>query len=77
LSKGFGIALEALLLHALLAGRGATDLSAGDLHLTFIVAAVMSLLSLAFCLPLPADIAAELSGHRPAMARAENPTAAE
>jgi EmrB/QacA subfamily drug resistance transporter len=77
LSKGFGIALVALLLHASLAWRGASELSAGDFHLAFGLATLVALLSLGFCLPLPPELASELSGHTRTSKLAENPAAAE
>ena len=66
LSKGFGIAVVAVVLHASLAWRGTTDLATVDFYLAFAGATIMALLSLGFGAQLPADAASELSGHRPA-----------
>jgi EmrB/QacA subfamily drug resistance transporter len=65
LSRGFGIAIAAVLLHLSLAWRGAAALSLIDFRLAFAGATTLALCCLAFCLPLAADAAAEVSGHRP------------
>ena len=64
LSRGFGIAVVASVLHLSLAWRGATELALTDFHLAFGTATVMALLCLAFVLPLAPDAASEVSGHR-------------
>jgi MFS family permease len=71
LSRGFGVATVALVLHQSLAWRGAAMLSPIDFQLAFASAALLVLAGLAFCLPLPADAAAHVSGHRPKPAPAE------
>jgi hypothetical protein len=63
LSRGFGIAVMALLLHLSLAWRGTTMLGLPDFHVAFAGATVLALVCIAFCLPLPPDAAAEVSGH--------------
>ena len=64
LSRGFGIATVAVMLHLSLAWRGSTDLALADFRIAFAGATLMALLGLAFCLPLAADAGAEVSGHR-------------
>jgi EmrB/QacA subfamily drug resistance transporter len=64
LSRGFGIAVVAVLLHLSLALRGATELSLVDFRVAFGGATALALLCLAFCLPLAEDAGAEVSGHR-------------
>jgi hypothetical protein len=64
LSRGFGIATVAVILHLSLAWRGSTELALGDFRIAFAGATLMALLGLAFCLPLAADAGAEVSGHR-------------
>jgi len=66
LSNGMGIALGAVLLHGMLAWRGAAAgaLSAGDARVAFVIAGVLALLSLPFFLGLAADAGAEVSGHQ-------------
>jgi len=71
LSRGFGVAIVALVLHQSLAWRGATTLGPFDFELAFASAALLVLAGLAFCLPLPADAAAHVSGHQPKPAAAE------
>jgi EmrB/QacA subfamily drug resistance transporter len=63
MSRGFGIAVVALLLHLSLAWRGTTALGLADFHVAFAGATVMALVCIAFCLPLPHDAASEVSGH--------------
>jgi MFS family permease len=65
LSRGFGVAIVAVLLHLSLAWRGATELGLFDFRVAFAGATMLVLLCLAFCLPLAADAASEVSGHRP------------
>ena len=65
LSRGFGIAFVAGLLNLTLTWRGAAQLNIVDLQVAFASAATLALLSLAFCLPLKPDAAAEVSGHPP------------
>jgi len=71
LSRGFGVAIVALVLHQSLAWRGATMLGLFDFRVAFASAALLVLCGLAFCLPLPADAAAQVSGHRPKPVPAE------
>jgi Na+/melibiose symporter-like transporter len=70
LSRGFGIAVVAVLLHLSLALRGATELSLVDFRVAFGGATALALLCLAFCLPLAEDAGAEVSGHCPKSATA-------
>jgi EmrB/QacA subfamily drug resistance transporter len=63
MSRGFGIAMMAGLLHLTLGWRGATELSLLDFHIAFSVAAAVALLGLAFSFPLEPHAAAEVSGH--------------
>jgi EmrB/QacA subfamily drug resistance transporter len=70
LSRGFGIALVAALLHLSLAWRGASALSTSDFKVAFTGAAIMALLCLPFGLSLHHDAAAEVSGHRAKSAEA-------
>jgi len=65
LSRGFGVAIVAVLLHLSLAWRGATELGLFDFRVAFAGATTLVLCCLAFCLPLAADAAAEVSGHQP------------
>ena len=65
LSRGFGIAIVALLLHLSMAWRGAATLGHGDFVVAFGGAAMLALSCLVFTWPLPHDAAAEVSGHRP------------
>jgi EmrB/QacA subfamily drug resistance transporter len=65
LSRGFGVATVALLLHFSLAWRGASALGLIDFRIAFAGATALVLGCLPFCLPLAADAAAEVSGHRP------------
>ncbi len=64
LSRGFGIALVAVLLHLSLAWRGGTALGTIDFKVAFAGAATMAALSLFYGWILHPDAAAELSGHR-------------
>ena len=63
LSRGFGIAVVAVLLHFSLAWRGSTMLALPDFHVAFAGATLLALICIPFCLPLPADAATEVSGH--------------
>lgn len=65
LSRGFGIAMVAGLLHLSLAWRGATSLGAPDFDLAFAGAAAAALLGVLFFLPLRPDAGADVSGRRP------------
>jgi hypothetical protein len=73
LSRGFGIALVATLLHLSLSWRGASALGTADFKVAFAGAALMALLCLPFGLSLEHDAAAEVSGHqrKPAEVEAE------
>jgi EmrB/QacA subfamily drug resistance transporter len=66
LSNGMGVALGAVLLHGLLAQRGAAadSLAAADLRYAFAIVGVLSLLSILFFRRLVRDAGAEVSGHR-------------
>lgn len=64
LSRGFGIALSAAVLHWSLALRGASVLGTVDFMVAFGVAAFVALLNLPFGLVLHHDAAAAVSGHR-------------
>ncbi len=64
MSRGFGIAFVAALLHLSLDWRGASALTTFDFKVAFAGAAVMALLCLPFGLALDHDAAAEVSGHQ-------------
>jgi len=64
LSRGFGIALSAAVLHWSLAWRGATVLTTTDFMVAFCSLAFVALLNLPFGLVLRHDAAAAVSGHR-------------
>jgi MFS family permease len=64
LSRGFGIATVASLLHLSMAWRGADALGTIDFKVAFTGAAIMALLCLPFGLMLRHDAAAEVSGHK-------------
>jgi MFS family permease len=70
LSRGFGIALVATLLHLSLTWRGASALGTFDFKVAFTGAAIMALLCLPFGLSLHPSAAAEVSGHQPKSAEA-------
>ena len=70
LSRGFGIAVVAVLLHLSLAWRGATALGTADFTVAFTGAALLALVCFGFGLTLRPDAAAEVSGHRGEAARA-------
>ncbi len=65
LSRGFGIAVAALLLHLSLTWRGADTLGHADFVVAFSGAALLALGCLSFGWSLPHDAATEVSGHRP------------
>jgi EmrB/QacA subfamily drug resistance transporter len=65
LSRGFGIAVAALILHLSLVWRGASTLGHADFIVAFIGAALLALSCAAVGWRLPHDAAAEVSGHRP------------
>ena len=62
-SKGLGIAIAAVILHATLALRGASNLSTTEFLVTFSALAAFSLLSLFNFAGLPGDCGADLSGY--------------
>ncbi len=64
LSRGFGIALAAALLHWSLATRGATTLGTADFTVAFGGCALLALANLPFGWVLHHDAAAAVSGHR-------------
>ena len=64
LSLSFGVGLGALLLHATLLYHGRAELGATDFSPAYFAIAAISLLSLAFFVPLPRDAGAEISGRR-------------
>ncbi len=64
LSRGFGIALAAAVLHWSLAARGATALGTVDFMVAFGGAALLALANLPFGWVLHHDAAAAVSGHR-------------
>jgi sugar phosphate permease len=70
LSRGFGIATVAVLLHLSLTWRGATTLDTFDFKVAFAGAALFALASLLYGWTLHPDAAAEVSGHRPKSAAA-------
>ena len=69
LSNGMGVAVGAILLHAMLSLRGASpaELGVGDVHRTFVAVAVLCLFCLPFFLRLLPRAGAEVSGHRRAL----------
>jgi hypothetical protein len=69
LSRGFGIAFMAGLLHLMLALRGARELALLDFQAAFLVAASFCVLSIVFVWPLRPDAASEVSGHRRGLPR--------
>jgi hypothetical protein len=64
LSRGFGIALSAAVLHWSLAARGATALGTVDFMVAFVSLAFVALAGLPFGWILRHDAAAAVSGHR-------------
>jgi EmrB/QacA subfamily drug resistance transporter len=69
LSRGFGIACVAALLHLSLGWRGAGALGTADFRVAFAGAAAVALLGLFYGWTLRPDAAAEVSGHRPKSAQ--------
>ena len=69
LSRGFGVAITAGILHMALTWQGESVVSLFDLQLAFAGAALLVFVSILFALPMPADAAAEVSGHKPRLAR--------
>jgi EmrB/QacA subfamily drug resistance transporter len=65
LSRGFGIAFTAGLLHLGLFWHGETTLSLGDLQLAFAGASLLVVISIFFALPMEPNAASEVSGHKP------------
>jgi EmrB/QacA subfamily drug resistance transporter len=65
LSRGFGIAMVAVVLHLSLAWRGTETLARPDFIVAFLFDTVIALSALGFCWNLPHDAAAEVSGHKP------------
>ena len=65
LSRGFGIAITAGILHLGLLWHGGSMLGLADLQLAFAGAALLVFVSILCALPLSADAAAEVSGHKP------------
>jgi EmrB/QacA subfamily drug resistance transporter len=65
LSQSLGIGLAAILLGMLRHGHTAQALKASDISPAFLIIGVISFLGLAFFLPLPHDVGAEVSGRRP------------
>ena len=74
LSRGFGVAITAGILHMALTWQGESVVSLFDLQLAFAGAALLVFVSILFALPMPADAAAEVSGHQP---RITKPAAAD
>jgi EmrB/QacA subfamily drug resistance transporter len=68
LCNGFGVAIAALTLNAVLALRGGTQLAIGDFQITFVIATLFALSSIPVLLTLAPDVGAELSGFRPKIA---------
>ena len=69
LSRGFGIAITAGILHFCLTWNGESVVSLFDLQIAFAGAALIVFLSILFAVPLTADAASEVSGHKPRAAR--------
>jgi EmrB/QacA subfamily drug resistance transporter len=69
LSRGFGIAITAGILHFCLAWNGESVVSLFDLQIAFAGAALLVFCSILFAVPLTADAASEVSGHKPRGAR--------
>jgi MFS family permease len=65
LSNGMGVAVGAIVLHVMLAWRGAppTALAVGDLHLAFVAVTGLCFACLLFFRSLRPDVGAEVSGH--------------
>jgi hypothetical protein len=64
LSQSLGIGLAAILLGMLRHGHASHSLQAGDITPAFFIIGAISFLGLAFFLPLPHDVGAEVSGRR-------------
>jgi MFS family permease len=64
LSQSLGIGLAAILLGMLRHGHAARALQASDIAPAFYIIGAISLLGLAFFLPLPHDVGAEVSGRK-------------
>jgi EmrB/QacA subfamily drug resistance transporter len=75
LSNGMGVALGAVLLHALLSWRGAAPgmLSTSDLQLTLAIAGLLAFAALPIFMRLPGDAGCDVSGHRPPPEGARRP----
>ncbi|HLW70471.1 MAG TPA: MFS transporter [Candidatus Binataceae bacterium] len=67
-----GVTVAALTLHVSLAFRGASTLSANDFAAAFVVIGILSLASTLFFVPLEYHAGAEVSGHQPAPALADD-----
>jgi hypothetical protein len=65
LSRGFGIAMVAVVLHISMAWHGTATLTRPDFIVAFLFDAVIALSALGFCWNLPHDAASEVSGHKP------------
>src|SRR6185312_16305317 len=65
LSQSLGIGLAAILLGLLRHGHATKTLQASDVTPAFLIIGAISFLGLLFFLPLPADVAHEVSGRRP------------
>jgi EmrB/QacA subfamily drug resistance transporter len=65
LSRGFGIAVTAGLLHFGLVWHGETTLQLADLQLAFAGASALVLISILCALPIASDAASDVSGHKP------------
>jgi EmrB/QacA subfamily drug resistance transporter len=63
MSRGFGIACAAGVLHLTLAWRGATELALSDFQIAFFSAGLIGLFGLAFSFPLEPHDGSEVSGH--------------
>nr|WP_281502813.1 MFS transporter [Ancylobacter crimeensis] len=76
-SISMGVAVAAMVLEAMRATRGDTQILLGDFHVAFCVVALIGIVSVFFYIRLPADAGAELSGRAPARAKAAAAPAAE
>jgi EmrB/QacA subfamily drug resistance transporter len=65
LSQSIGIGFAAILLGMLRHGHAGQALRASDISPAFVIIGAISFLGLAFFLPLPHDVGAEVSGRRP------------
>jgi hypothetical protein len=68
LSNGLGVAFAAMALNLVLVLRGGSpeDISLGDIRVTFILMAVVTLASTRWFMRLEPEAGAEVSGHRAA-----------